>query len=174
MRSLGIHKFSVVSIWTFFNFGSFYNFRTFLRAFGLTEYLWSRYQPSCIQRISSHFVFELVVAAKAPAPLQCDWSQSWAATKLPISEYTVTMQNLLKPRMVSVTNLLKGQSVDSNSSHVRIDINQIFIQRYTELFVFLLLSLVFEIIVTAVNDVKKFLCFFNFSNFSCQYREWYH
>jgi len=90
---------------------------------------------------------------------------------LPISEYTVAMQNLLKPRMVSVTNLLKGQSVDSNSSHVRIDINQIFIQRYTELFVFLLLSLVFEIIVTAVNDVKKFLCFFNFSNFSCQYRE---
>ena len=73
--------------------------------------------------------------------------------------------------MVSVTNLLKGQSVDSNSSHVRIDINQIFIQRYTELFVFLLLSLVFEIIVTAVNDVKKFLCIFNFSNFSCQYRE---
>ena len=69
------------------------------------------------------------------------------------------MQNLLKPRMVSVTNLLKGQSVDSNSSHVRIDINQIFIQRYTELFVFLLLSLVFEIIVTAVNDVKKFLRF---------------
>ena len=64
--------------------------------------------------------------------------------------------------MVSVTNLLKGQSVDSNSSHVRIDINQIFIQRYTELFVFLLLSLVFEIIVTAVNDVKKFLRFFNF------------
>ena len=114
------------------------------------------------------------MAAKAPAPLQCDWSQSWAATKLPISEYTVAMQNLLKPRMVSVTNLLKGQSVDSNSSHVRIDINQIFIQRYTELFVFLLLSLVFEIIVTAVNDVKKFLCFFNFSNFSCQYREWYH
>ena len=73
--------------------------------------------------------------------------------------------------MVSVTNLLKGQSVDSNSSHVRIDIKQIFIQRYTELFVFLLLSLVFEIIVTAVNDVKKFLCFFNFSNFSCLYRE---
>ena len=61
--------------------------------------------------------------------------------------------------MVSVTNLLKGQSVDSNSSHVRIDINQIFIQRYTELFVFLLLSLVFEIVVTAVNDVKKFLRF---------------
>ena len=57
VRSLGIHKFSVVSIWTFFNFGSFYNFRTFLRAFGLTEYLWSRYQPSCIQRISSHFAF---------------------------------------------------------------------------------------------------------------------
>ena len=99
------------------------------------------------------------MAAKAPAPLQCDWLQSWAATKLPISEYTVAMQNLLKPRMVSVTNLLKGQSVDSNSSHVRIDINQIFIQRYTELFVFLLLSLVFEIVVTAVNDVKKFLRF---------------
>ena len=73
--------------------------------------------------------------------------------------------------MVSVTNLLKGQSVDSNSSHVRIDIKQIFIQRYTELFVFLFLSLVFEIVVTAVNDVKKFLCFFNFSNFSCPYRE---
>ena len=72
--------------------------------------------------------------------------------------------------MVSVTNLLKGQSVDSNSSHVRIDIKQIFIQRYTELFVFLLLSLVFEIVVTAVNDVKKFLCF-NFSNFSCPYKE---
>ena len=99
------------------------------------------------------------MAAKAPAPLQCDWWQSWAATKLPISEYTVAMQNLLKPRMVSVTNLLKGQSVDSNSSHVRIDIKQIFIQRYTELFVFLLLSLVFEIVVTAVNDVKKFLRF---------------
>ena len=61
--------------------------------------------------------------------------------------------------MVSVTNLLKGQSVDSNSSHVRIDIKQIFIQRYTQLFVFLLLSLVFEIVVTAVNDVKKFLRF---------------
>ena len=76
------------------------------------------------------------------------------------------MQNLLKPRMVSVTNLLKGQSVDSNSSHVRIDIKQ-----YTELFVFLLLSLVFEIVVTAVNDVKKFLRLFNFSNFSCLYRE---
>ena len=43
--------------------------------------------------------------------------------------------------------------------HLMLDINQIFIQRYTELFVFLLLSLVFEIVVTAVNDVKKFLCF---------------
>ena len=64
--------------------------------------------------------------------------------------------------MVPVTNLLKGQSVDRSSSHVRIDINQIFIQRHTELFVFLLLSEVFEIIVTAVSHIKNFLRFFNF------------